>query len=134
MDFSLTEEQLMFRDLFRDFAQKEVAKVAKHTDEMEEPPVALLKKAAAQGLLAERMEILRWGGQVHHLDVFFCRQSQKSLQARAGMLRAGPFKAMRQEQYQAAQTLPLGFAANNVLINDDLSAIGEVAKLCFPDG
>jgi alkylation response protein AidB-like acyl-CoA dehydrogenase len=52
MDFSLSEEQTMFRDLFRDFAQKEVAKVAKHTDEMEEPPVALLKKAAAQGFLA----------------------------------------------------------------------------------
>src|SRR5512136_2884263 len=52
MDFSLTEEQIMFRDLFRDFAQKEVAKVSKHTDEMEEPPMALLKKAAAQGFLA----------------------------------------------------------------------------------
>jgi acyl-CoA dehydrogenase len=52
MEFSLTAEQLMFRDLFRDFAQKEVAKVAKHTDEMEEPPAALLKKAAAQGFLA----------------------------------------------------------------------------------
>jgi acyl-CoA dehydrogenase len=52
MDFSLTEEQSMFRDLFRDFAQKEVAKVSKHADEMEEPPVALLKKAAAQGFLA----------------------------------------------------------------------------------
>jgi alkylation response protein AidB-like acyl-CoA dehydrogenase len=52
MDFSLTEEQIMFRDLFRDFAQKEVAKVSKHTDEMEEPPAALLKKAAAQGFLA----------------------------------------------------------------------------------
>jgi hypothetical protein len=52
MDFSLTEEQIMFRDLFRDFAQKEVAKVSKHTDEMEEPPAALFKKAAAQGFLA----------------------------------------------------------------------------------
>jgi acyl-CoA dehydrogenase len=52
MDFSLTEEQTMFRDLFRDFAQKEVAKIAKHTDEAEEPPVALLKKAVAQGFLA----------------------------------------------------------------------------------
>jgi acyl-CoA dehydrogenase len=55
MDFSLTEEQTMFRDLFRDFAQKEVAKIAKHTDEAEEPPVALLKKAVAQGFLAATM-------------------------------------------------------------------------------
>ncbi len=52
MDFSLTEEQTMFRDLFRGFAQKEVTKVAKHTDETEEPSLALLKKAVAQGFLA----------------------------------------------------------------------------------
>ncbi len=52
MDFALSEEQIMFRSLFRDFAQKEVAKVSKHTDETEEPPLALLKKAAAQGFLA----------------------------------------------------------------------------------
>jgi alkylation response protein AidB-like acyl-CoA dehydrogenase len=52
MDFSLTADQKMFRDLFRDFALKEVAKVAKHIDEAEEPPIDLLKKAAAQGFLA----------------------------------------------------------------------------------
>jgi alkylation response protein AidB-like acyl-CoA dehydrogenase len=52
MDFSLTDDQKMFRDLFRDFAAKEVAMVAKHIDETEEPPIDLLKKAAAQGFLA----------------------------------------------------------------------------------
>lgn len=51
MDFALTEEQLMFRGLFRDFAEKEVARVAEHTDQTEEPPVDLLRKAAAQGFL-----------------------------------------------------------------------------------
>ena len=51
MDFALTEEQTMFRDLFRDFAEKEVARVAEHTDRAEEPPLELLKKAAAQGFL-----------------------------------------------------------------------------------
>ncbi len=49
MDFSLTEEQTMFRDLFRDFAEKEIAKVAEHVDRSEEPPLALFQKAAAQG-------------------------------------------------------------------------------------
>ena len=49
MDFSLTEEQTMFRDLFRDFAEKEVAKLAEHIDRSEEPPLELFKKAAAQG-------------------------------------------------------------------------------------
>ncbi len=49
MDFSLTEEQTMFRDLFRDFAEKEVARIAEHADRSEEPPLDLYKKAAAQG-------------------------------------------------------------------------------------
>lgn len=51
MDFSLSEEQVMFRDLFRDFAAKEIARVAEHTDKHEEPPCTLLRKAAAQGFL-----------------------------------------------------------------------------------
>ncbi len=49
MDFSLTEEQIMFRDLFRDFAEKEIAKTAEHADRNEEPPLEMFKKAAAQG-------------------------------------------------------------------------------------
>src|SRR3990172_11180035 len=49
MDFSLTEEQIMFRDLFREFAEKEIAKVAEHADRNEEPPLEMFKKAAAQG-------------------------------------------------------------------------------------
>lgn len=51
MDFSLSEEQLMFRDLFRDFAEKEVARAAEHIDQAEELPADLLRKAAAQGFL-----------------------------------------------------------------------------------
>src|SRR6266851_9392306 len=51
MDFALTEEQQMFRGLFRDFAEKEVAPLAEHSDRTEEPPIALLKKAAGQGFM-----------------------------------------------------------------------------------
>jgi alkylation response protein AidB-like acyl-CoA dehydrogenase len=51
MDFSLTEEQQMFRDMFRSFAQKEIAKVAEHTDKNEQVPPELLNKAAEQGML-----------------------------------------------------------------------------------
>ena len=39
MDFSLTEEQQMFRDLFREFAEKEIAPIAEHSDREEQPPV-----------------------------------------------------------------------------------------------
>lgn len=51
MDFSLTEEQQMFRDTFRRFAQKEIAKLAEHTDKEEQVPQELLSKAAEQGML-----------------------------------------------------------------------------------
>ena len=51
MDFVLTEEQQMFQKLFRDFATKEVAKVAEQTDKKEEFPTRLIKRAAGQGFL-----------------------------------------------------------------------------------
>jgi alkylation response protein AidB-like acyl-CoA dehydrogenase len=52
MNYALSEEQQMFRDMFREFAEREVAPLAEHTDRSEEPPVTLLRKAAQQGLLA----------------------------------------------------------------------------------
>jgi alkylation response protein AidB-like acyl-CoA dehydrogenase len=51
MDFALTEEQQMFQKLFRDFATKEVAKVADQVDKKEEFPAKLIKRAAGQGFL-----------------------------------------------------------------------------------
>jgi alkylation response protein AidB-like acyl-CoA dehydrogenase len=51
MDFVLTEERQMFQKLFRDFATKEVAKVADQVDKKEEFPVKLIKRAAGQGFL-----------------------------------------------------------------------------------
>lgn len=67
MDFSLTDEQQMFHDLFRDFAEKEVAQAAEHTDRAEAPPVELLKKAAAQGFLGANIPE-QYGGAA--LDTF----------------------------------------------------------------
>jgi alkylation response protein AidB-like acyl-CoA dehydrogenase len=55
MDFSLNEEQEMFRGMFRTFAQKEIARVAEHTDKEEHLPPELLKKAAEQGMLGARV-------------------------------------------------------------------------------
>jgi alkylation response protein AidB-like acyl-CoA dehydrogenase len=51
MDFSLTEEQRMMRDMFRDFAQGEIAPGAEHVDKLEQPPADHFEKIAAQGLL-----------------------------------------------------------------------------------
>jgi butyryl-CoA dehydrogenase len=46
MDFALTEEQQMFQELFRDFAENEVAPLADEIDREERSPLETLKKAA----------------------------------------------------------------------------------------
>jgi len=51
MDFTLSEEHVMFRNMFRDFAQNEVAPLAQETDHEEKPPLEVLKKLAEQGFL-----------------------------------------------------------------------------------
>jgi len=50
VDFSLTEEQEMFRKMLRDFCRKELEPVAARIDETEEFPVESLKKMAELGL------------------------------------------------------------------------------------
>jgi hypothetical protein len=51
MNYAFTEEQAMFRDMFADFAAKEVEPRAEHMAEDENVPASLLKKAAMQGFL-----------------------------------------------------------------------------------
>jgi butyryl-CoA dehydrogenase len=62
MDFVLSEEQQMFQKLFRDFATKEVAKVAEQTDKKEEFPTKLIKRAASQGFLGALAPEEPYGG------------------------------------------------------------------------
>lgn len=51
MDFALSEEQRMFRDMFRNFAAKEVAPRAEEIDHAETLPKEMLRKAVDQGFL-----------------------------------------------------------------------------------
>jgi len=51
MDFQLTEEQEMIRKMARDFAEKEIAPIAKETDERGEFPWEVIRKMAALGFL-----------------------------------------------------------------------------------
>ena len=62
MDFALTSEQEMFRDMFRDFALKEVAKVADQADKQEALPRRLVQRAAAQGFLGALVPEEPYGG------------------------------------------------------------------------
>ncbi|UCD95080.1 MAG: acyl-CoA dehydrogenase family protein [Candidatus Zixiibacteriota bacterium] len=49
MDFNLTEDQIMFRDSAREFAEKRLAPVAEEMDAKSETPAELLKEAAELG-------------------------------------------------------------------------------------
>lgn len=51
MDVTLTDEQRMLRDMFREFATNDVAPLARELDVLEQPPLASLKKAAGLDLL-----------------------------------------------------------------------------------
>jgi len=51
MDFGLTEEQQMFRDMVREFAEKELKPRAQHTDEAGEFNAEAVKKMGPLGLL-----------------------------------------------------------------------------------
>jgi len=51
MDFELTEEQQMIRKMARDFAEKEIAPIAKETDAEGKFPWETLRKMAALGFL-----------------------------------------------------------------------------------
>jgi alkylation response protein AidB-like acyl-CoA dehydrogenase len=62
MDFSLTSEQQMFQQMFRDFATKEVAKAAEQADKQEELPARLLKRAANQGFMGALAPVEPYGG------------------------------------------------------------------------
>jgi alkylation response protein AidB-like acyl-CoA dehydrogenase len=51
MDFDLTDDQRMIRDMVRDFAQKEIAPIAAEMDKTEEFPWPVVRKMGELGLL-----------------------------------------------------------------------------------
>ena len=55
MDFELTEEQVMFQDMARKFAEQEIIPNLKENERQEKFDVGIIKKMASQGLLAPHM-------------------------------------------------------------------------------
>ncbi|MBC8429528.1 MAG: acyl-CoA dehydrogenase family protein [Dehalococcoidia bacterium] len=55
MDFELTEEQLMFRDMARKFAEQEIIPNLKENERQEKFDRTIIKKMGSQGLLAPHM-------------------------------------------------------------------------------
>ncbi len=76
---------------------------------------------------------LRRRGRYAHLNILLGTQLQVTLQTRGGVLRPLPFITMRQQHGQAAQASPLVLAAGDELVDHDLSTVGEVTELGFPD-
>jgi acyl-CoA dehydrogenase len=52
LDFTLSDEQQMIRDMARDFAAKAIAPVAEHYDKVDEYPWPVIKKAQKAGLIS----------------------------------------------------------------------------------
>jgi alkylation response protein AidB-like acyl-CoA dehydrogenase len=52
MDFTLSEDQLMFKKMFADFCTNEIRPQGEHIDQSEEPPEDLLQEAVDQGFWA----------------------------------------------------------------------------------
>ena len=52
LDFALSDEQQMIREMARDFAAKEILPVADHYDQADEYPWPVIKKAQAAGLIS----------------------------------------------------------------------------------
>jgi alkylation response protein AidB-like acyl-CoA dehydrogenase len=61
MDFELTEEQRMIRDLAREFAQREIAPIAARIDETGEFPYETVRKMGELGLMGLEVPP-EWGG------------------------------------------------------------------------
>lgn len=61
MDFEITEEQRMFRDMARKFAEQEILPSLKENERQEIFDPVIIKKMAAQGLLAPHMP-QKYGG------------------------------------------------------------------------
>ena len=78
------------------------------------------------------MEVLGRRRRLGDLDVVLGRQGEESLEPRAGVLGALALVAVRQQQDEAARLLPLVFAGDDELVDDDLGAVDEVAELRLP--
>jgi len=68
MDFSLSPEQLRWQQIARDFAQNEVAPIAREMDEKGEMPLSLVERMAALGLLGITLPQEVGGSAMDHLS------------------------------------------------------------------
>ena len=85
-----------------------------------------------QRLTAQHVEVLRGGRAVDDAHVQVGSQLQEALDARARVIRPLAFVAVRQQQHERRRHAPLGAARHQVLVENRLRAVDEVAILRFP--
>ena len=78
------------------------------------------------------MEVLRGRGGVHHLDVVLGTQGEESLDARRAVLGTLTLVSVRQQHDHRVVLVPLVLGGHDVLVDDDLGAVDEVAELRLP--
>ena len=83
-------------------------------------------------LAAQQVEVLRRGGGVGDLDVVLGAQREEALDAGRGVLGALALVAVGQQQHEARGLAPLVLGGHEVLVDDDLGAVDEVAELRLP--
>ena len=85
-----------------------------------------------QRLAAQQVEVLRRGRGLADLHVVLGAELEVALDAGARVLRPLPLVAVRQQQHDAGEQVPLVLAGGDELVDDDLRAVGEVAELRLP--
>src|SRR3546814_18739068 len=79
------------------------------------------------------MEVIGRGRDVRDLDISFRAKLEIPLQTRRAMLRTLAFIAVRPQADETVAPQPLGLRRSDILVEADLSAIGEVAELRVPE-
>ena len=84
---------------------------------------------AAVHLTAQQMEVLCRRRAVANLNVVFGAELQEAFDPGARVFRALAFESMRQQQHKSARLIPFRFGGDEELVDDDLCAVDEIAKL-----
>src|SRR5262245_3393981 len=79
------------------------------------------------------MKILGRGRRIDDLDVVLRGELEKTLQARAGMLRSHSLESVGQKQNDRTQPVPFVLCAGDELINDHLSGVDKITELGLPE-
>ena len=84
-------------------------------------------------LATQEMEVLSRCGDIADLYIVFRAQLEETLHSARRVLWALPLIAMRKQHCDATKDTPFGFRADDKLICNHLSTVGEVAELGFPE-